>query len=181
MLSAASFFSPRRQQRGLSAAGPDSLTCRSPAMEKTPGQFKMAPAQQPSATGHVDAQSPGMARDAPCRGALRPPRSERMRVFTLVPMADWRSVPTAGKAAEAVGFDALMSVELNHDPFAPLALAATATERIELTTSVAVAFPRSPTVIAMQAWDLHANSGGRFVLGLGPQVKGHNERRFGVP
>ena len=74
-----------------------------------------------------------------------------------------------------------MSVELNHDPFTPLAFAATATDRIELTTSVAVAFPRSPTITAMQAWDLHANSGGRFVLGLGSQVKGHNERRFGVP
>ena len=51
---------------------------------------------------------------------------------------------------------------------------------MELTPSVAVAFPRSPTVLAQQAWDLHANSGGRCVLGLGSQVKGHNERRFGI-
>src|SRR5579871_5459466 len=49
-----------------------------------------------------------------------------------------------------------------------------------LSTSVAVAFPRSPTVLATQAWDLHAQSGGRFVLGLGSQVKGHIERRFGI-
>ena len=73
-----------------------------------------------------------------------------------------------------------MTVELGHDPFAPLAFAAVATERVELTPSVAVAFPRSPTVLASQAWDIHANSRGRFVLGLGSQVKGHNERRFGI-
>jgi len=75
----------------------------------------------------------------------------------------------------------VMTVELAHDPFTPLAFAALATARIELTPSIAVAFPRSPTVIASQAWDLQANSGGRFVLGLGSQVKGHNERRFGIP
>jgi probable F420-dependent oxidoreductase len=104
-----------------------------------------------------------------------------MRVFTTIPMSDWRAIPAAARSAELAGFDALMSVELNHDPFAALAFAATATDHVELTTSVAVAFPRSPTVTAMQAWDLHTNSGGRFVLGLGSQVKGHNERRFGVP
>lgn len=103
-----------------------------------------------------------------------------MRVFTSLPAADWRSVGPAARAAEAAGFDALMTVELGHDVFAPLAFAAVATERIELTTSIAVAFPRSPTVLAIQAWDLHANSRGRFVLGLGSQVKGHNERRFGL-
>ena len=52
---------------------------------------------------------------------------------------------------------------------------------VEPTPSVAVAFPRSPTVLAAQAWDLQANSNGRFVLGLGSQVRGHNERRFGIP
>jgi probable F420-dependent oxidoreductase len=104
-----------------------------------------------------------------------------MRVFINVPTADWRTIASAARAAEVAGFDALMAVEVNHDPFPPLAFAATATERIGLTTSVAVAFPRSPTIMAMQAWDLNVNSGGRFVLGLGAQVKGHNERRFGVP
>jgi alkanesulfonate monooxygenase SsuD/methylene tetrahydromethanopterin reductase-like flavin-dependent oxidoreductase (luciferase family) len=58
-----------------------------------------------------------------------------------------------------------MSAELAHDVFTPLAFAALATERIELTPSIAVAFPRSPTVMASQAWDLQANSHGRFVLG----------------
>jgi probable F420-dependent oxidoreductase len=103
-----------------------------------------------------------------------------MRVFMALPTRRWREAAPFAVAAEAAGFDALTTVELGHDPFAPLAFAALATERIGLTTSVAVAFPRSPTVIASQAWDLHANSGGRFVLGLGSQVKGHNERRFGV-
>jgi probable F420-dependent oxidoreductase len=103
-----------------------------------------------------------------------------MRVFTMLPMRHWREAGPFAAAAEAAGFDAVMTVELAHDPFAPLAFAALATGQIELTPSIAVAFPRSPTVIASQAWDLQANSNGRFVLGLGSQVRGHNERRFGI-
>ena len=103
-----------------------------------------------------------------------------MRVFTILPLQPWSAAGPAAQAAEAAGFDAVMTVELGHDPFTPLAFAALSTQRVELTPSVAVAFPRSPTVIASQAWDLQANSGGRFVLGLGSQVKGHNERRFGI-
>jgi probable F420-dependent oxidoreductase len=104
-----------------------------------------------------------------------------MRVFTMLPMRHWREVGPFAAAVEGAGFDALMTAELNHDVFAPLALAALATQRIELTPSIAVAFPRSPTIMASQAWDLQANSNGRFVLGLGSQVRGHNERRFGIP
>lgn len=104
-----------------------------------------------------------------------------MRIFTMLPMRDWRAVIPAAQAAEAAGFDALMTVELGHEVFTPLAIAAIATSRVELTPSIAVAFPRSPTIMATQAWDLQANSAGRFVLGLGSQVKGHNERRFGIP
>jgi probable F420-dependent oxidoreductase len=103
-----------------------------------------------------------------------------MRVFTMLPMRYWREVGPFAAAAEAAGFDAVMTAELAHDVFTPLAFAALATKRIELTPSIAVAFPRSPTVIAGQAWDLQANSNGRFVLGLGSQVRGHNERRFGI-
>jgi len=103
-----------------------------------------------------------------------------MRVFTILPMRQWREAGPFAAAAEDAGFDAVMTAELAHDPFTPLAFAALATERIELTPSIAVAFPRSPTVIASQAWDLQANSNGRFVLGLGSQVRGHNERRFGI-
>jgi probable F420-dependent oxidoreductase len=104
-----------------------------------------------------------------------------MRVFTMLPMRHWHDAGPFAAAAEAAGFDAVMTVELGHEVFTPLAFAALATQRIELTPSIAVAFPRSPTVMASQAWDLQANSNGRFVLGLGSQVKGHNERRFGIP
>lgn len=104
-----------------------------------------------------------------------------MRVITSLPAEDWKKVPDAAKAAEACGFDGVSTSELAHDPFLPLALAANATENARLVTSIALAFPRSPTITAYMAWDLQANSGGRFELGLGTQVKGHNERRFSVP
>lgn len=104
-----------------------------------------------------------------------------MRVFTRIPLDDWRVVAQQAKDAEDAGFAALMTVETGHDALTPLAIAGLATQRIELTPSVVVAFPRSPTVLAAQAWDLATNTGGRFVLGLGSQVKGHNERRFGIP
>jgi probable F420-dependent oxidoreductase len=103
-----------------------------------------------------------------------------MRVFTMLPMRHWREAGPFAASAEAAGFDAVMTAELAHDPFTPLAFAALATQHVELTPSIAVAFPRSPTVMASQAWDLQANSNGRLVLGLGSQVKGHNERRFGI-
>jgi probable F420-dependent oxidoreductase len=103
-----------------------------------------------------------------------------MRVFTALPMTDWRETGPAARAAEDIGFDVLRTAELGYEVFIPLAFAALATERVELTPSVAIAFPRSPTVMASIAWDLQANSRGRFVLGLGSQVKGHNERRFGI-
>lgn len=103
-----------------------------------------------------------------------------MRIYTMLPMADWRRVGPAAAAAEAAGFDGVMTVELGHEVFTPLALAALATRRIELSPSVAIAFPRAPAITAIQAWDLQANSRNRFVLGLGSQVKGHNERRFGI-
>lgn len=104
-----------------------------------------------------------------------------MRVYTMLPSGDWRRAGPAAAAAEAVGFDGVMTAEVAHEVFTPLAFAALATARIELTPSIAVAFPRSPTVTAIHAWDLQANSRGRFVLGLGSQVRGHNERRFGIP
>jgi probable F420-dependent oxidoreductase len=93
---------------------------------------------------------------------------------------DLTSVPDYARKVEALGFDALWSAETQHDPFLPLAVAATVTSRIRLGTSIAVAFPRSPMVLAHTAWDLAKASGGRFILGLGSQVKGHNERRFSV-
>jgi probable F420-dependent oxidoreductase len=104
-----------------------------------------------------------------------------MRVTTGVPERDWRACGPAAQAAEADGFDGLTSSEMANDPFTPLAFAAVASERVELATSVAIAFPRSPMVVAMQAWELQVHSAGRFVCGLGSQVRAHNERRFSVP
>jgi probable F420-dependent oxidoreductase len=90
-------------------------------------------------------------------------------------------VPQVAREAEEIGFGALWVPETKHDPFLPLVLAAEHTKRIRLGTAVAIAFPRSPMVLANIGWDLAKFSGGRFILGLGTQVKGHNERRFSVP
>ena len=104
-----------------------------------------------------------------------------MRVETGIPLDNWRKVSDAARRAEEAGFDGLLTAEIAHDPFMPLGFAALATERVRLATAIAVCFPRSPMVVAGTAWDLQEQSGGRFVLGLGAQVKGHNERRFSVP
>ena len=104
-----------------------------------------------------------------------------MKLDFNVAIDDLRDVPALARDAEALGFDGLWTAETRHDPFLPLALAAEHTRRVSLGTAIAVAFPRSPTVVAHMAWDLQAASGGCVVLGLGTQVKGHNERRFSVP
>lgn len=84
------------------------------------------------------------------------------------------------KKAESFGFDCFWVNETKHDPFVQLSLAAHSTESISLGTSIALAFTRSPTTLAYTAWDLQSLSGGRVILGLGSQVKGHIERRFGM-
>ena len=92
-----------------------------------------------------------------------------------------RSAGDAARAAEALGFTGLWTSETKHDAFLPLAIAADATERIELGTSIAVAFSRSPMEVAQTTWDLQDLSEGRFILGLGTQVKAHIKRRFSMP
>jgi probable F420-dependent oxidoreductase len=82
---------------------------------------------------------------------------------------------------EAQGYDGVWTAETSHDPFLPLLLAAQATERVELGTGIAVAFARSPMTLAQTAWDLQAASQGRFILGLGSQIKPHITRRFSMP
>ena len=82
---------------------------------------------------------------------------------------------------EALGFDGLCAPEAGHDAFLPLAIAAGTTSRVALGTNVAIAFPRAPMVTAQLAWDLQEYSGGRFNLGLGTQVKGHNVLRYAAP
>ena len=104
-----------------------------------------------------------------------------MRVFTTLPQNDLNAVPAAVAAAEAAGFDGAMTMENRHEPFLALAVAATASTRLELGTAVAIAFPRSPMVTANACWDLQNASKGRFVLGIGPQIRPHNEKRFSVP
>ena len=90
-------------------------------------------------------------------------------------------IDETGRAAESLGFAGLWTSETKHDSFLPLAVAANTTERLSLGTSVAIAFSRSPMVTAQVAWDLQDLSGGRFILGLGTQVKAHVTRRFGMP
>lgn len=116
-----------------------------------------------------------------------------MKVETLLPLGKldpglrepdtplWIGDFAAGAAqAEALGFDAVLVEETKDDPYQLLALGAATTSTIGLGTSVAMAFPRSPTITAMSAWSLQKLSGGRFILGLGSQVRGHVRRRFGM-
>ncbi|MGE0699837.1 MAG: TIGR03617 family F420-dependent LLM class oxidoreductase [Hyphomicrobiaceae bacterium] len=104
-----------------------------------------------------------------------------MRVITQIPNGDLRAAQKVAQLAERTGFDSVICAENAHGPFMPLAAAALATDKIQLGTAVAIAFPRSPTIMAHNAWDLHKASNGRFYLGIGAQVKPHNERRFGIP
>jgi hypothetical protein len=94
---------------------------------------------------------------------------------------DPAGVIEAARLAEQVGYDGLWSAEVNHDPFFPLALAAEHTERIKLGTGIAVAFARNPMTLAQVANDLQTLSRGRFLLGLGSQIKPHIEKRFSMP
>ena len=97
---------------------------------------------------------------------------------------DGKHLPTideVGRAAESLGFAGLWTSETKHDSFLPLAVAANNTKRLDLGTSIAIAFSRSPMTMAQISWDLQELSDGRFILGLGTQVKAHIERRFSMP
>ncbi len=104
-----------------------------------------------------------------------------MRFDASLPPLDLRQVPQVAQAAETLGFDAVWTAETQHNPFLPHALIAEHTQRITMGTAVAIAFARSPADLAYTAWDLAAASQGRFILGLGTQVKAHITRRFGMP
>ena len=104
-----------------------------------------------------------------------------MKINTGIPADDLMAVGVAAKAVEARGFTGVTTQENRHNPFLPLAVAATHTSSLELRTSVAIAFVRSPMASANMAWDIQKASNGRFTLGIGSQVKGHNVRRFSVP
>ena len=92
-----------------------------------------------------------------------------------------KGMDKTARAAEDLGFAGLWTSETKHDAFLPLAIAANASHQIELGTSVAIAFSRSPMETAQTSWDLQDLSAGRFVLGLGTQVKAHITRRFSMP
>ena len=96
-------------------------------------------------------------------------------------MGGLADVPARIRELEAAGFDGAMTAETAHDPFFPLLLAAEHSQRIELITSIAVAFARSPMTLANQAHDLNAYSKGRFILGLGSQIAPHITKRFSMP
>ena len=93
---------------------------------------------------------------------------------------DRSGITAAATAAEAMGYDGVWSAETSHDPFLPLVLAAANTERIQVGTGIAVAFARNPMNLAMVANDLQTMSKGRFMLGLGSQIKPHIEKRFSM-
>ncbi|MCY4036177.1 MAG: LLM class flavin-dependent oxidoreductase, partial [bacterium] len=86
------------------------------------------------------------------------------RKGSVGPLAE---VADSARKLEAAGYDGLWSAELDHDPFLPLALAAEHTSRVQIGTSIAVAFARNPMILANLGWDLQAYSDGRFILGLG--------------
>jgi probable F420-dependent oxidoreductase len=104
-----------------------------------------------------------------------------LKFDATLPPTGLKDVPATAKAAEELGFDALWTQETQHDPFLPCPLIAEHTTRLKFGTAVAVSFARSPANLAYTAWDLAAQSQGRFILGLGTQVKAHIERRFGQP
>ncbi|HLO16555.1 MAG TPA: TIGR03617 family F420-dependent LLM class oxidoreductase [Anaerolineales bacterium] len=104
-----------------------------------------------------------------------------MKLDAALPPVHLKDVPAIAKAAEEIGFDALWAQETQHDPFLPSTLIAEHTTRLNFGTAIAVSFARSPANLAYTAWDLAAQSNGRFILGLGTQVKAHIERRFGQP
>jgi probable F420-dependent oxidoreductase len=89
-------------------------------------------------------------------------------------------LPDLARRAESLGVAGLWSADVSHDPFLPLVVAAEHSDKLELGTAIAVAFARSPVAMAMTAWDLARLARGRFILGLGSQVRAHVERRFGM-
>jgi probable F420-dependent oxidoreductase len=91
------------------------------------------------------------------------------------------SIPARARELEETGYDGAFTFEGPHDPFLPVLLASEHTDRLELATAIAVAFARSPMTLAQTAYDLQLASEGRFILGLGSQIRPHIEKRFSMP
>lgn len=101
-----------------------------------------------------------------------------MKVYTTAPLEDPRKARTIYKELEDIGYDGGFSFEAKHDPFLALAVAAEHTTKLRLGTGIAIAFARNPMNLANLGYDLQSITGGRFVLGLGSQVRPHIEKRF---
>ena len=100
------------------------------------------------------------------------------RNITNIPLGEIAdTVPSYEKS----GYSGLLTTELKHDPFLPLGVAAVHTKEVNLATGIAVSFLRSPMAVANLGWDLNEASHGRFTLGLGTQIRAHNEKRFSAP
>jgi probable F420-dependent oxidoreductase len=104
-----------------------------------------------------------------------------MRVDGGIGFGPIEETAKAARKSEDEGYDGLWSAETGHDPFLPLLIAAGSTERVELGTGIAVAFARNPMTLALVANDLQECSKGRFILGLGSQIKAHIEKRYSMP
>src|SRR5438445_10288724 len=104
-----------------------------------------------------------------------------MKIDAAVFASSPSDITAMARQRETAGYDALFTAETQHDPFLSLVIAAMATETIELQTSIAVAFARTPMLLAHIAHDLQRYSGGRFTLGLGSQIRAHIEHRFSMP
>jgi len=101
-----------------------------------------------------------------------------MKVDGAIVVANPSQAGPVARGLEAAGYDGGFSFEGPHDPFLPLAVASENTERLELSTAVAIGFARNPMLLANLGYDLQWMSGGRFTLGLGTQIRPHIERRF---
>jgi probable F420-dependent oxidoreductase len=103
-----------------------------------------------------------------------------MDLDVMVGPLRWDEAATLARTVESTGFSGMLFTETGQTPWMSIAAAASAAPSLEFSTGIAVAFPISPMVAASIAWELAANTGGRFRLGLGSQVKAHVERRYGV-
>jgi len=104
-----------------------------------------------------------------------------MKIDAGISSSSPRESGDSAKSLESAGYDGAFVPETSHDPFLPLVTAALATEKIELYTSIAVAFARNPMILANLGYDLHLLSKGRFILGLGSQIRPHITKRFSMP
>lgn len=106
---------------------------------------------------------------------------QMMKIYTTAPLEDPRDARESFRHLEEIGYDGAFSFEAKHDPFLPLVLASENTQRLELGTAIAIAFARNPMNLANLAYGLQSISGGRFILGLGSQVRPHIQNRFSMP